>query len=56
MRVNHRLKMSKDPKASSKLGAAGRDQDKVQGKPDYCLNGDRHTDGMNLTQAFAWNV
>ena len=54
--MNHRLKMSKQVQTSSKLDVARSDQDKTQEEPDYCLSGDRHTDGMNLTQAFTWNV
>ncbi len=28
----------------------------AQGKPVYCLGGVRHKDGVNLIQAFAWNL
>jgi len=28
----------------------------AQREPVYCLGGVRHTDGMNLIQAFVWNV
>jgi hypothetical protein len=28
----------------------------AQREPAYCLGGVRHSDGMNLIQAFVWNV
>jgi hypothetical protein len=28
----------------------------AQGKPVYCLGGVRHKGGVNLIQAFAWNL
>jgi hypothetical protein len=28
----------------------------AQGGPVYCLGGVRHKDGVNLIQAFAWNL
>ena len=31
-------------------------QDKLRGKPVYCLGGAGHKDGMNLIWAFVWNV
>ena len=40
---------------SSKLETYGT-PGQVQGTPVYCLNGDRHRDGVTFTQAFVWNV
>ena len=31
-------------------------RDKFGGKPVYCPSGIRHKEGVNLTQAFVWNV
>jgi len=31
-------------------------RDKFRGRPVYCLSGIRHKEGVNLTQAFVWNV
>ena len=31
-------------------------QDKSRRRPVYCLGGVRHKGGMNLVQAFVWNV
>ncbi len=42
-------------KATSKLGAYGT-PGWVQERPAYCLGGVRHKGGVNLNQAFVWNV
>lgn len=31
-------------------------RNELKGRPVYCLGGDRHRGGMNLVQAFVWNV
>jgi len=31
-------------------------RDKIQEKPVYCLSGNRHKDGVNIFQAYVWNV
>lgn len=31
-------------------------RDKFGGRPVYCPSGIRHKEGVNLTQAFVWNV
>ncbi len=42
-------------KTTSKLGTYGT-PGWVQERPAYCLGGVRHKGGVNLNQAFVWNV
>ena len=39
-----------------KTGRVSLAQDEVQKGPVYCLSGGRHRGGVNLAQAFGWNV
>ncbi len=47
--------VSKRNGSTSKLAAYGT-PGSVRGKPAYCLDGVRHKSGMDLIEAFVWNV
>ena len=48
--------MSKKYLDDVKTGVLSATLGQIQGKPDYCLNGIRHTVDVNRIQAFVWNV
>jgi len=47
--------VSKRNQTTSKLVAYGM-PGQIQGRPAYCLDGVRYKGGMNLIEAFVWNV
>ena len=56
MSVSEPLMRCRNIRDGVKTGVLAGLQDKLMGKPVYCLGGVRHKDGMNLVQAFVRNV
>jgi hypothetical protein len=54
--VNEPLKKCRKRRDVVKTGRVSLAQDKFRGRPVYRLNGGRHRGGVNLIQAFVWNV
>ena len=54
--VNEPLMMCRKRSDDVKTEGESLTRDKFGGRPVYCPSGIRHGEGVNLTQAFVWNV
>ncbi len=56
MNGNEPLMMCRKRSDDVKTEGESLTRDKFGGRPVYCPSGIRHREGMNLTQAFVWNM
>ena len=54
--ANEPLMKCRKRKVDVKTEGESLSRDKFGGRPVYCPSGIRHREGVNLTQAFVWNM